>query len=137
MGSGRKIFVNLPVKNLDKSVEFFTKLGFTFNAQFTDKNATSMIVGEDIYVMLLVEEYFRTFTKKSIADTSKSAEAIFALSAPDRQGVDDLVNKAMAAGAATHNEKQDHGFMYGWGFQDLDGHLWEVFYMDPAFVNPT
>jgi predicted lactoylglutathione lyase len=93
-----------------------------------------MIVGEDIFVMLLVEKFFQSFTKKAIADTNKSTEVIIALSANSRAEVDELVNKAIAAGATTHNEKQDQGFMYGWGFQDLDGHLWEVFYMEPGAI---
>lgn len=129
-----KIFVNLPVKDLNRSVAFFTKLGFTFNAQFTDENATCMVVGEDIFVMLLVEKFFKTFTKKEIADATKSTEVIIALSAESRQKVDEMVNKAIAAGATTPNEKQDMEFMYGWGFQDLDGHLWEVSYMDPSAI---
>jgi predicted lactoylglutathione lyase len=130
-----QIFVNLPVKDLNKSVAFFTKLGFTFNPQFTDEKATCMIVGENIFVMLLVEDFFKTFIKKQIADASKSAEVIIALSADSKEKVDELVNKAVAAGATTPNEKQDQGFMYGWGFQDLDGHLWETMYMEPDSIN--
>lgn len=125
------IFVNLPVKDLNRSVEFFTKLGYTFNPQFTDENATCMIISENIYFMLLVEDYFKSFTKKEIPDTTKNAEAIFALSADSREAVDELVSKAVAAGGTAPNEKQDQGFMYGHGFQDLDGHLWEVFWMNP------
>jgi predicted lactoylglutathione lyase len=127
-----QIFVNLPVKDLNKSVEFFTRLGYRFNAQFTDEKATCMIIGEDIYVMLLVEEYFKSFTKKDIADTTTSAEAIICLSAESREAVDAWVAKAVAAGATTPYEAQDQGFMYGHGFQDLDGHLWETMYMDPS-----
>lgn len=130
-----KIFVNLPVKDLDKSVTFFTKLGFTFNPQFTDENATCMIVGEDIFVMLLVEKFFKTFTKKAIADTSKNTEVIIALSADNKERVDELANKAIEAGGKTQNEPDDKGFMYTRSFQDLDGHLWELFYMDPTTVN--
>ncbi|QHT67644.1 VOC family protein [Rhodocytophaga rosea] len=129
-----KIFVNLPVKNLNRSVEFFTKLGYRFNPQFTDEKATCMIVGEDIFVMLLVEPYFKSFTKKDIPDTSKSSEVIIALSSDSKEQVDELVNKAIAAGATTPNAKQDQGFMYSWGFQDLDGHLWETMYMDPSAI---
>ncbi len=125
-----KIFVNLPVKNLSKSVEFFTKLGFEFNPQFTNEQATCMIIGEDIFVMLLVEEFFKTFTKKEIADSSKTTESIICLSAESKENVDDMVTKAVAAGATTPNEKQDQGFMYGHGFQDIDGHLWELMWMD-------
>lgn len=127
-----KIFVNLPVKNLTASVEFFSKLGFTFNQQFTDEKATCMIIGEDIFVMLLVEPFFKTFTKKEVADAAKSTECIICLSADSKEKVDDMVNKAVTAGGTSPNEKQDQGFMYGHGFQDLDGHLWEVMWMDPA-----
>ena len=118
-----KIFVNLPVKDLNKSVTFFTKLGFTFNAQFTDEKATCMIIGEDIFVMLLVEKFFKTFTKKQVSDASKSTEMILALSADSKEKVDELVEKAIEAGGTTHNSQQDQGFMYGWGFQDLDRHF--------------
>ncbi|HEX8278104.1 MAG TPA: VOC family protein [Segetibacter sp.] len=130
-----KIFVNLPVKNLSKSIEFFTRLGYTFNPQFTDETATCMIVSEDIYIMLLTEEKFKMFTKKEIADATHSTEAIICLSADSREKVDEMINKALEAGGTTPNEKQDHGFMYGWGYQDLDGHLWEVMWMDPGAVN--
>lgn len=128
------IFVNLPVKDLDKSIAFFTKLGYTFNPQFTDENATCMIVSESIYVMLLVEKYFMSFTKKEIPDTTKSAQVIVALSADSREAVDVLVDAAFEAGAGVYNEPQDMGFMYTRSFQDLDGHLWEVFYMDPSHL---
>jgi predicted lactoylglutathione lyase len=131
-----KIFVNLPVKRLDRSVAFFTELGFRFNAQFTDENATCMIVGEDIFVMLLVEKFFKTFTNKPIADAAGSTEVIIALSADSRQQVDELVDKALAVGGAPSRFTQDQGFMYGRSFQDPDGHLWEVMYMDPSAVNP-
>jgi uncharacterized protein len=130
----KSIFVNLPVKDLERSKEFFRKLGYEFNPQFTDQNAASMIIEENIYVMLLVEDFFKSFTKKEIPDPSKSAGVLIALDAPNREEVDKLVHKAVNAGATTPNEKQDHGFMYSWGFQDLDGHLWEVFYMEPEHV---
>jgi predicted lactoylglutathione lyase len=129
-----KIFVNLPVKNLDRSVEFFTTLGYTFNQQFTNENATCMIIGEDIFVMLLVEEYFRTFIKKEIADASKTTEVLICLSADSREKVDEMVNKAVAAGGIVYKEPQDHGFMYVHAYQDLDGHLWEIMWMDLAAV---
>ncbi|GAB3997635.1 VOC family protein [Spirosoma daeguense] len=132
-----KIFVNLPVKDLSKSVEFFTKIGYSFNPQFTDENATSMIISDDIYVMLLVEPFFKGFIKKEITDTSKAAEAIICLSTESREEVDELVRKAVAAGATTPNEAQDQGFMYSHGYQDLDGHLWELVYMEPSAVEPT
>jgi uncharacterized protein len=132
-----KIFVNLPVKDLNKSVEFFTRLGYTFNAQFTDETATCMIVAEDIYVMLLTEAKFKMFTPKEICDATKSTEVLVALSCENREQVDEMVRTAVAAGGSTYNEPQDHGFMYGHGFQDLDGHIWELMYMDPAAVNPV
>lgn len=129
-----KIFVNLPVKDLNKSVEFFTKIGFEFNPQFTDENATSMIINDNAFVMLLVENFFKTFTKKDISDTAKSAEVIVALSAASREQVDELVSKALAAGGKSLNDPVDHGFMYVWSFQDIDGHLWELTYMDVSAV---
>jgi predicted lactoylglutathione lyase len=129
-----KIFVNLPVKDLKKSIEFFTKLGYTFNAQFTDENATCMIVAEDIFVMLLTEPKFKSFTPKQICDATKSTEVLLALSCENRQQVDDMVRKAVAAGGSTYNKPQDHGFMYAHGFQDLDGHIWEAFFMEPSAI---
>jgi len=132
----KQIFVNLPVKDLDRAVAFFTRLGFTFNAQFTDATATCMIIGENIFAMLLTEEKFRGFTPKAICDSSTSTEVLIALSYDSRAEVDDLVNKALAAGGTTHSEPQDHGFMYLRAFQDLDGHNWEIFFMDPNYVMP-
>lgn len=129
-----KIFVNLPVKDLKRSVDFFTKLGYTFNPQFTDDNATCMIISDDIFAMLLVEDYFKGFSKKEIVDTSKANEVLIALSAESREAVDEMVNKAVAAGGKAPNDKQDHGFMYQWGYQDLDGHIWEIMWMDPSAV---
>lgn len=131
----RQIFVNLPVKDLNKSIEFFTKLGYEFNPQFTDENATCMIVSENIFVMLLVEKYFNTFMPKEICDTTKSAEVLVALSFESRAEVDAMVAKAIAAGGSTYKEPNDMGFMYQHGFQDLDGHLWEIFFMDESTVN--
>jgi len=126
------IFVNLPVKDLKKTVEFFTKLGFTFNPQFTDENATCMIVGKDIFVMLLVEKFFKTFTKKEISDTTKNTEAIVALSAQSREEVDRMMEKVLDAGGREARDPQDHGWMYGRSFEDINGHLWEIFYMDES-----
>lgn len=131
-----KIFVNLPVNDLNKSIEFFTQLGYSFNPQFTDENATCMIITEDIFVMLLVKPFFQTFTKKEIVDANKSTEVLICLSAESREDVDELVSKAIKAGGTSPNEPQDHGFMYGHGFQDLDGHLWEVMWMDPNAAPP-
>jgi len=129
-----KIFVNLPVKNLEKTKIFFSKLGYSFNPQFTDENAACMIISDDIYAMLIAERFFTNFTKKEIADATKTTETIICLSADSKEDVDDMVRKAVAAGGTTPNNKQDHGFMYGWGFQDPDGHLWEVMWMDPAHI---
>ncbi|RKH07775.1 glyoxalase [Corallococcus sp. CA053C] len=129
-----KIFVNLPVQSLDRSVGFFTKLGYTFNAQFTDANATCMIISEDIYAMLLVKDFFKTFTKKEIADATKVTEVLIALTAESRAAVDTLVDKAVAAGGKEYKEKMDQGFMYQRSFQDLDGHQWEILWMDPAAI---
>ncbi len=131
----RKIFVNLAVKNLNKAIGFFTQLGFTFYAQFTDETATCMIVSDDIFVMLLTEAKFQTFTPKAICDATKSTEVLVCLSCESRAEVDDLVRKAVAAGGTTYNDPQDHGFMYAHGFQDLDGHIWELIYMEPETIN--
>lgn len=130
-----QIFVNLPVKNLSGSMQFFRKLGFTFNPQFTDETAACMIVAENIFVMLLTEEKFKAFTPKEICDATKSTEVLVCLSCESREKVDDRVRKAVAAGGTTYNEPQDHGFMYGHGFQDLDGHIWEVMFMEPEAVS--
>jgi len=132
-----KIFVNLPVKNLNKSIEFFTKLGYRFNPQFTDETATCMIVSEDIYVMLLTHDKFKTFTPNQICDATKSTEVLVCLSCESREHIDELVRKAVAAGGKTYNQAQDHGFMYGHGYQDLDGHIWELIYMVPDAVNQS
>lgn len=126
------IFVNLPVKDLDRSVAFFTRLGYTFNPQFTDETATCMIISDTIYVMLITEAKFRDFTPKEICDTSRYTEVLVALSAKSREAIDETVRKAVAAGGSTYNEPQDHGFMYQHGFQDPDGHIWELVYMETA-----
>jgi len=125
-----KMFVNLPVKDLGKSVKFFTALGFKFNPQFTDENATCMIVSEENFVMLLVEDYFKTFTPKPVSDARKSTEVLICLSADSRKDIDEMVSKAVAAGATTPRPAQDLGFMYQHGFEDLDGHLWELAFMN-------
>ena len=129
-----QIFVNLPVKHLKRSVEFFTKLGFSFNQQFTDETATCIIVTGDIYVMLLTEEKFKTFTPNAVCDAKKNTEVLVCLSLESRAKVDEMVRKAVAIGATTYNQPQDHGFMYGHGFQDLDGHIWELIYMESGAV---
>lgn len=131
-----KIFVNLPVQDLNRSVAFFTKLGYTFNAQFTNENATCMIISEDIFAMLLVKPFFQTFTKKEIIDATKSVEVLIALSADSREDVDQLVDKALAAGGKAAREPKDHGFMYERSYEDLDGHVWEIVWMDQGGVQP-
>ncbi|MDZ8261305.1 VOC family protein [Nostoc sp. ChiQUE01b] len=130
-----QIFVNLPVQNLNQSIEFFTQLGFEFNPQFTDETATCMIVSENIFVMLLTHDKFKTFTPKEICDATKSTEVLVCLSFDSREQVDEIVRKAVAAGGTTYNEPQDHDFMYGHGFADLDGHIWEIIYMEPSAIN--
>jgi uncharacterized protein len=130
----RKLFVNLPVRNLKASIEFFTKLGFTFNAQFTNEDTTCMIVSEEAYFMLLAESRFKDFIKKQICDTSTHVEGLYALGMDSRAEVDEIVNKAIAAGGTHALPPMDLGFMYGWSFYDLDGHHWEVFHMDPSVV---
>ena len=127
-----QIFLNLHVKDLNKSVAFFTELGYTFNPQFTDENATCMIISETIYVMLLVEPFFQSFTNKDIVDTLKAQESIIALSADSKAAVDEIVNKAVAAGGSIPKPKRDYGWMYQHSFEDPDGHFWEYFWMDPA-----
>ncbi|HXJ38897.1 MAG TPA: VOC family protein [Bryobacteraceae bacterium] len=128
----RKLFVNLAVRDLKKSMEFFGKLGFAFNPKFTDDKAACMILSDEAFVMLLTESFFRTFTKRELCDTATHTEGLFALSCSSRTEVDNLVNKAIAAGGKHAMDPQDHGFMYGWSFYDPDGHHWEVLWMDPA-----
>ena len=125
----RKIFVNLAVADLDRSVAFFRALGFEFNPQFTDSNATCMIVSDNIFVMLLTRSYFQGFTKKALCDAHHSTEVLVCLDVESRASVDDLVARAVAAGGRTPLAPQDHGFMYQHGFEDLDGHLWELVHM--------
>ena len=129
-----KIFVNLPVQNLKKSMDFFSSLGFTFNQQFTDDTAACMVISDDIYTMLLTHAKFKEFTPNPICDATKSTEVLVCLSRDSRAAVDDMVRKAVAGGGKTYNQPQDHGFMYGHGFQDLDGHIWETFYMDQKVI---
>jgi len=129
-----KIFVNLPVKDLKRSMEFFTKLGYKFNPQFTDETAACVIVSDDIYVMLLTHPKFKEFTPKAICDATKSTEVLVCLSCESRDNVNDMVGKAVAAGGMTYAPSKDYGFMYQHGFQDLDGHIWELIYMDPSAI---
>ncbi|HQX11774.1 MAG TPA: hypothetical protein PLG23_09525 [Thermoflexales bacterium] len=129
-----QIFVNLPVKDLDRSVAFFTALGFTFNPQFTDKNATCMIISDSIFAMLLVEPFFKTFTPRALCDATTHTEAILALSVESKAKVDEMVGAALAAGGTEPRARTDMGFMYNCAFADPDGHIWEIFWMDPAVV---
>ena len=133
MGSNnsRMIFVNLAVRDLKRSMDFFSKLGFEFNPKFTDERAACMIVSDDAFVMLLNEPFFKTFTKQNICDTSRQTEALFALSCASRAEVDETVRKALDAGGRKAMDPVDQGFMYGSSFYDLDGHHWEVLWMDP------
>ena len=124
------IFVNLPVRDLEASKKFFAALGYSFNPQFTDENAACMVISDAIFVMLLVEPFFQTFTTKPLSDARKQAEVITCLSSESRAAVDELVDKALAAGATEPMPARDYGFMYQRGFQDLDGHLWEIAHMD-------
>jgi predicted lactoylglutathione lyase len=129
-----KLFVNIPVNDLQRSIIFFEALGFAFNTQFTDASATCMLVGEDAYFMLLDKARFTDFSKRPMGDPRKETNALFALSVNSRAEVDEMVNKAVAAGGSHAVDPQDHGFMYGWSFYDLDGHHWEVFWMDPQAI---
>lgn len=130
----KQIFVNLPVKNLDKSMAFFKALGFKFNAQFTDKTAACMVISDTIFAMLLTHAKFKEFTKKPIADAKKSTEVLIALSVDSKAHVKRYVEKAMAAGGKQARPAKDHGFMVEHAFEDLDGHIWEVFWMDPKTI---
>ena len=125
-----QIFVNLPVKDLPRSVDFFTQLGYRFDPQFTNESGTCMIVADNIFVMLLTEPFFQGFTPKPVCDAMHSTEVLICLSCESRDHVDDLVAKALKAGGTTPNAAKDYGFMYQHGYQDLDGHLWELVYME-------
>lgn len=128
----KQIFVNLPVKDLARSRAFFARLGFTFNEQFSNDDGACLILGENIFAMLLAERFFQTFTGKPVADASETTEVLTCLSCESRAEVDALVAKAIDAGGRAPNPKRDHGFMYGHGFEDLDGHVWELAWMDRA-----
>lgn len=130
----RLLFLNLPVKDLEASKKFFGDLGFEFDPKFTDESATCMIISDQAFVMLLVEPRFADFTSKQLADANSSTEAIIAVSADSREGVDELADAALASGGTPANDPMDHGFMYGRSFNDPDGHLWEVMWMDQAAV---
>lgn len=127
----RQIYVNLPVRELERTKAFFAALGFGFDPKYTDENAACMIIGENIFAMLLVEDFFRTFTPKQVCDATKSTEVLVCLSCETRGEVDELVGRAVAAGGTVPREPQDYGFMYGHAFEDLDGHIWELIAMTP------
>ena len=127
-----QIFVNLPVKDLGKTKAYWSALGFTFNPEFTDDKAAALVLGKDIFAMLLFEKFFAGFIKKGICDTSTSAEAINALSVESREKVDEIARKAVAAGGKIYKEPTEYGWMYGQSIEDLDGHLWEFFFMDAS-----
>jgi uncharacterized protein len=129
-----KIFVNLPVKNLDRSIAFFTALGYGLNPQFTDETAACLVISDDIFAMLLTEAKFKEFTKKDIADARKTTEVLTCLSVESKAKVDEIVETALNAGATEAREPMDYGFMYGKSFNDLDGHIWEIIWMDPGHV---
>lgn len=129
-----KLFVNIPVSDLQRSITFFETLGFTFNTHFTDATATCMLVGEDAYFMLLTHDRFTGFSKRPLGDRGRETNALFALSVNSRAEVDEMVRKAVAAGGSYAVDPQDHGFMYGWSFYDPDGYHWEVFWMDPSAI---
>lgn len=132
----KQIFVNLPVKDLPRSKDFFAALGYTFNPQFTNDQGACMVISENIYAMLLTEEFFKTFIDRPISSAHESAQVINCLSCESREEVDATVAKALAAGGTVPREPQDMGFMYGHGFADLDGHLWELAFMDPTAMPP-
>ncbi|AYN39163.1 glyoxalase [Streptomyces dangxiongensis] len=128
------IFVNLPVTDLDASKRFFTELGYTINPQFSDEKAAAVVISDTIVAMLLTRPFYATFTKKEIADATTTSEVMLCLSAESREQVDELVDRAISAGGTASGESQDHGSMYGRAFEDLDGHIWEVMWMDPAVI---
>ena len=127
-----KIFVNLPVKDLAKSKEFFMKLGYTFDARFTDDKNACLVINEYIFAMLLNEEFFKSFTKREITNPRTANECMLAISLESREAVDQMLDKAIAAGANEYKKPDDHGFMYERDFEDLDGHIWSMFWMDTS-----
>lgn len=129
-----KIFVNLPVKDLERSKAFFGKLGYTFNQQFTDETAACMVISDDIYTMLLTEAKFKEFTSKPISDASKATEVLVCLSKDSKDAVNQHVDTAIKAGASEARPTMDYGFMFGRSYHDLDGHIWEIMWMDPKAV---
>lgn len=135
--SSTKIFVNLPVADLDRSMTFFRRLGWHFDTRFSDDTAACVMISDDIYAMLLTHEKFREFAPNAVCDARQATEVLVCLSCDSREQVDEMVAKAVAAGGNTHKPPQDHGFMYGHGFQDPDGHVWELMWMDEAALPPA
>ena len=129
-----KVFLNLPVKDLERSKAFFTGLGYTFNMQFTDEKAACLILGENIFAMLLVHEYFKTYTRKAICDSQTHTEVLIALDAPSKEALVKTIDMAVSLGGTLYAEPQDHGWMYQHSFADLDGHQWEYIYMDETLL---
>lgn len=134
MSNLHKIFVNLPVQDLPRSMDFFRALGYTFNMQFTNEDGACLVLGDDIFVMLVSEPFFKTFITNDVAEAKQVAEVIISLSAESREAVEALVDKALASGGSPSKDPNDMGFMYNRSFLDPDGHHWEVFYMDPGYV---
>ncbi|MEU9341795.1 VOC family protein [Streptomyces sp. NPDC048278] len=128
------IFVNLATDDVAASRKFFTELGYSINPQFSNDDCSCVVISDTIIAMLLSKQRYADFTKKEIADSTKTSEVLICLSAESREKVDDLVAKAVAAGGTANDDVQDQGFMYGRSFEDLDGHSWEVVWMDPAAV---
>ncbi len=130
-----QIFINLPVKDLSKAKEFFGALDYSFNAQFTDDKGACLVISDTIYAMLLTEPFFKSFIKKEIADTKTSTEVILALAIDSKANVDRMMEKVLAAGGKEVRDPQDNGWMYGRAFEDLDGHIWEIVWMDPSHID--
>ena len=128
----KKIFVNLPVEDLERSKAFFGAIGYRFNPEFTNEDAACMVVSDEIFVMLLTQKFFKTFINTAIADAHRTTEVLVCLSEDSREAVDAHLERALEAGATETREPQDHGFMYGRSFNDLDGHIWEIMWMDEA-----
>ncbi|MHB9835212.1 VOC family protein [Paraburkholderia terrae] len=133
----KQIYVNLAVNSVEKSKAFFSQLGFTFEPKFTNEQAACMVIGENIYAMLLAKDFFQTFTNRTLCNPKESTEALICLSCDSRAQVDDLAEKALAAGGAWSRPAQDHGFMYERSIEDIDGHIWELVYMDPNAAMPA
>jgi predicted lactoylglutathione lyase len=127
-----KIFLNLPVKELNKSMQFFTQLGFSFNPKFTNEKGSCLIIGENINAMLLVEEFYKTFTGKQICNTANTSEVIISIAVETREEVDEMIEKVVNAGGSEYMKAQDYGWMYNRTFLDIDGHHWEIFFMDES-----